>query len=40
MRTCNNLKHVDCHNIEFDKYTIYHMRGISSKNDDIILKHP
>jgi hypothetical protein len=21
-----------------DEYTIYHMRGISSKNDDIILK--
>jgi hypothetical protein len=32
----NKLKHVDCHGIEMKKYTIYHMRGISSKNGDII----
>jgi hypothetical protein len=37
--TYDNLKHVDCHSIEKDEYAIYHMRGISSKNGDIILRH-
>jgi hypothetical protein len=36
--TSNNLKHVDCHRIETNECAIYHMRGNSSKNDNIKLK--
>jgi hypothetical protein len=37
--TCKKLKHVDCHRIRNDEYAIYHMRGNSSKDDDIIQRY-